>query len=339
MELKEVFYSNLRTHLYDIVDADKLNITIDRVMLALAPYELHQKCTDVVIYDNGDADMLKGFFIAKAAQGLSERSLLVYRDCLKRFIAEVGKHIKDINTDDVRIYLTKKRIDGSSASYIDTIRRYLSSFFKWLRRERMIDENPIERIPNIRVARKIERPFSEEQLESLRVAAKSIRNKCIIEFLYSTACRVDEMTKLNRQDIDFDNNQALVNGKGGKERFVYFSSRCKMLLLDYLKSRTDTLDALFVSDWSDWKSGSHGETQRISNSCVRDVTKKCGKIANIENCHPHRFRKTAATLAMKRGMKITDVQRMLGHSDIKTTTIYAITLDDDVKTAHEKYII
>ena len=337
MEAKEELYSSISESLFGVIKTQDISKVIDVVSLCLSSYEIERKCTDIVVYDFGDSDLLKKFFIAKATEGLSKNSLEAYRRTLSYCIGRIGKHIRDITTDDIRVLITSMRIDNKSTSYQNFVRRTFSSFFSFLSKEKLLDENPMLRIPSIKEQRKIKKAFSEEELERIRCNAGSIRNEAIVEFLFSTGCRISEMTSLNRDDLDLDNNQVQVLGKGNKYRMLYFSFRCRMLLIRYLESRKDDHEALFVSDFSKCPQISSG-VERIGKSGVERMVSKIGKKAGVSNVHPHRFRRTAATLALKRGMKITDVQKMLGHSDIKTTTIYALSSDDEVKREHEKFL-
>jgi site-specific recombinase XerD len=338
--MKEIFYSNLRTALYNVIPTNDINRVIDVVMQQMAKYDLQLKPTEIVVYDNGDADMLKRFFIAKATEGLTEESLKTYRRAIGQSLTQIGRHIKDIKTDDVRLLLASMRLTGKSAAYQNLIRRSLNSFFGWITKEGFIATNPMLRIASIREPKKVRLPFSEEELERLRQNAGSVRNQAIIEFLYSTGCRVSEMCALNIEDLNFVDSEVMVLGKGRKYRMVYFSPRCKVLLQEYITQRNDSEKALFVSDYSNCRGGlKKDKAERIGKSGIEVMMRQIGKRAGINDVHPHRFRRTAATLALKRGMKITDVQKMLGHTDIKTTTIYAISTDDEVKREHEKYLI
>lgn len=338
--MKEVFYSNLRTSLFDVIPTEYIQKVMDVVTQQMGKFDLKLKPTEIVVYDNGDADILKRYFIAKATEGLTENSLRAYRQTIGLSLSKIGKHIKDVETDDVRLLLASLRLEGKSAAYQNFVRRSLSSFFGWITKEEFINNNPMLRIPNIREPKKVRQPFSEEELERLRQNADTVRNKAIIEFLYSTGCRVSEMCALNIEDVNFIDSEVMVLGKGKKYRMVYFSPRCKVILQEYLNQRTDTEKALFVSDYSQMKGGiKKDKIERLRASGVEVMVRRIGNKANIKDVHPHRFRRTAATLALKRGMKITDVQKMLGHSDIKTTTIYAISTDDEVKREHEKYLI
>lgn len=338
--MKEIFYRNLRTALYGIIGTQDIPKVMDLVTQQMGQYDLKLKPTAIVVYDNGDADMLKHFFIAKATEGLTEGSLDTYRRAIGQSLSQIGRHIKDIQTDDVRLLLAGMRLSGKSAAYQNLVRRSLNSFFGWITKEGFIQTNPMLRIASIREPKKVRLPFSEEELERLRQNAGSLRNQCIIEFLYSTGCRVSEMVALNIEDLNFVDSEVMVLGKGRKYRMVYFSPRCKVLLQEYIKTRSDTEKALFVSDYSSCKGGLKKEkTERMGKGGIETLMRQIGKRARISDVHPHRFRRTAATLALKRGMKITDVQKMLGHSDIKTTTIYAISTDEEVKREHEKYLI
>lgn len=341
MDDKDIFYIKLRNELATIMPFEQVEDVINTVSIVLSQYDIQEKPHQLVVYDRGDNDLIRAFFVAKAAEGLTDNSLRLYRRTYEIVLSAIGKHIKDITTEDLRMYLTKLRFSGRTSSWADNVRRYLSSFFKWLRREGLIETDPCERINKIKSHPVAERPFTEDELEKIRVGARSTRDKAIVEFLYSTACRVNEVTMLNIDDIDFDNGRCQVLGKGNKYRWVYLSSRCKAILAEYLRSRTDNNPALFVTDYSAWHGESKADmpTMRLTNDRIRGIVKSIGKRAGVANVHPHRFRKTSATHALFRGMKITDVQRMLGHSDIKTTTIYAMTDDEEVQREHKKYIM
>lgn len=343
MEEKEQLYSNIKESLYGQIPTDEISKVVDIVASQLVNYDIVRKSTELVVYDFGDAELLKKFFIAKATEGLSERSLVSYKHTLGLCLRKIGKHIRDITTEDIRVLLAYYRINNRSTAYQNFVRRVFNSFYNWAVREKLLQENPVLRIPCIRQQLKLKLAFTEEDLEKLRDNAGSLRNEAMIEFLFSTACRVSEMTQLNRDDIDFENNQCQVLGKGNKYRMVYFSYRCNILLKKYLDSRTDDNEALFVSDYSAWKGGGMPAYRkelhtRLSKDSINQILHKIGKRAGVSDVHCHRFRRTAATLALKRGMKITDVQRMLGHSDITTTTIYALSNDEEVKREHEKYL-
>lgn len=339
--MKESVLSEIRDTLFGKIPTDEISTVIDSISFCLRNYEIMAKETSVIVYDNSDSQIISKFFIAKAVEGLCQSSLDYYRVILRAFILQVGKHIKEIVTDDIRVYLAYKKINECSDNTLNNIRRTLSSFFTWCTEEGIIERNPILRIKGVRQVKKLKKPLSEDDMENLRAMTKNKRNRAIIEFLFSTGCRVSEMTNVNRADVDWVNGQVDVLGKGRKYRTVYLSARCKIALQEYINSRTDTLEALFLSDYEGMCSQIKDTKQlsRISKGAVEIMLRNLGKKAGIPNVHPHRFRRTAATTALKRGMPIEQVQKMLGHESIQTTTIYAQSTNDEVKLAHEKYII
>lgn len=327
--------------LFGNVPNECIQTIIETVSLSLKDYDVSKKETSVIVYDDGDGMIMKKFFVAKAVEGLCGSSLAYYRTVLSAFFVRTGKHIKDITTDDIRIYLATKKLENLSDNSLNNIRRTLSTFFSWTTEENITEKNPVLRIKGIRQTKKLKKPLSEDEMEILRHGAKTKRDRAIIEFLFSTGCRVSEMVNINRNDIDLYNGQVDVLGKGRRYRTVYLSSRCKIALEEYLRERDDEIDALFISDYSGmknekfFKAGMH----RITKGAVEIMLRNLGRRMGIENVHPHRFRRTAATIALKRGMPIEQVQKMLGHESIATTTIYAQSSNDEVKTSHEKYII
>lgn len=341
MDEKEKYFGIIKTQLYDVV-GDNINAVMQIIEDSLLSYDLQLKPTSIVRYDDTDDFLLKKFFVGKAAQGLSDKTLTTYRTVLSLFFRNVNKHIKDVSTDDVRVFLTYARIRGKSANWANLVRRTLNSFYSYLIDEGDAVCNPARKIKKINGAKKVENALDDEQMELLRAKAKRLRDRAIIEFLFSTGCRVSEMTQLNRDDIDFENGVVVVLGKGGKYRRVFLSARCKIVLQQYLKERKDDNEALFVSSADDQRIIAimkNRGIQRLGNSGVESMVRNLGKKAGIEGVHPHLFRKSVATAALKRGMGITDVQRILGHSSINTTMIYAQVNDDDVRREHEKFII
>ena len=304
---------------------------------ALEPYALGQSQRQVVIYDNTDKGLVGRFFVAKAALGLSDKSLKKYRGTISVFLSKIGKHIKDITTEDVRLYLMKAKIRGCSSAYQNNIRLDLSSFFSFLHEEGLIETNPLSRIKKIRQETLIKEPFSENEVELLRHSASDKREKAIIDFLISTGCRVSEMTSVNRNEIDWKNSQILIKGKGSKFRIVYLNARAAVSLKSYLDSRDDTADALFVSQNST-TNGGVSNPARLSSDRIRHILHAIGEKAKVENVHPHRFRRTAATLALRRGMPIEQVAKILGHAKLDTTILYANSTQDDLAIAHRKFL-
>lgn len=327
-----------------VTDQGVLENVRNVVQAELAKYNISTRETALAIRENSDIDMVTRFFVAKTSAGLSARSLKMYSATLQRLFKRLSKNITQITTDDIRVLLTNMRMDGIELVSIDNDRRVLSTFFGWLYDEGFIKENPMKRIEKVKFQKKVKKAFTEEEMEMLRISAKSDRDRAIIEFLFSTGCRVTECEQLNIKDIDFALRECTVVGKGNKERRVFLSPRCAAILQLYLKGRKDKDPALFVAPFRWVKDVSTGKMvqekrpTRLLKSGIENVVRQAGKRAGIPNSHPHRLRRTCATLALRRGMPIEQVSKMLGHASIETTTIYASSTMEEVKQSHDKYL-
>lgn len=282
-------------------------------------------------FTDSNQSILSLFISSKKVEGCSEKSLKYYFSTIDNLLLKLKKNITDISTNDLRFYLSDyQEIKKSSKVTIDNIRRIFSSFFSWLEDEDYILKSPVRRIHKIKTPRIIKEILSDEEIEVLRDNCKEIRDLTLIEILISTGIRVGELVKINRKDINFHERSCIVTGKGNKEREVYFDARSKIHLTQYLKSRIDDNEALFVS-----LSKPH---QRLSIGGVENVLRKLGLKTQINKVHPHKFRRTLATMAIDKGMPIEQVQKLLGHVKIDTTMHYAMVNQANVKIAHRKFI-
>ena len=280
---------------------------------------------------SSNANLLKIFISVKEVEGCSNKTLKYYKEVLEKFINDIDKPIKEIVTDEIRHYLTNyKEQRGCSLTSIDNIRRVLSSFFKWLEDEDYIAKSPVRRIHKIKTLTQVKEAFSDEEIEKMREGCKNIRELAIIELLYSTGMRVGELVNLDIKDMNFAERSCIVLGKGNKQREVYFDVRTKLHVEEYLKTRDDENVALFVS-----KNKPH---QRLTSATIEFFIRELGRSLNIEKAHPHRFRRSFASLAIDKGMPIEQVQKILGHSQIDTTMQYAMVNQNNVKTSHQKYM-
>ncbi len=271
------------------------------------------------------------FISAKKVEGCSVKTLKYYRATIETMLFSINKGIKHIITDDLRDYLTNHQAErNSSRVTIDNIRRILSSFFSWLEDEDYIVKSPVRRIHKVKTGTNIKETYSDEALELMRDKCTELRDLAMIDMLASTGMRVGEMVLLNREDINFAERECVVFGKGDKERIVYFDARTKIHLQNYLNSRTDYNSALFVSLKSPY--------ERLQISGVEVRLREFGKKLNIPKVHPHKFRRTLATMAIDKGMPIEQLQKLLGHSRIDTTLQYAMVKQSNVKLAHRKFI-
>lgn len=278
-----------------------------------------------------NATLKDEFLSAKQVEGCSLRSLNYYGSTLDNLIKFVEKPFNQIETEDLRVYLSEyQKKNNASKQTIDNIRRILSSFFTWLEDEDYILKSPVRRIHKIKTLKPVKETYSDEALVQLRDNCKTIRDLAIIDMLSSTGMRVGELVKLNRVDVDFNNRECIVLGKGAKERMVYFDARTKLHLLNYLNSRKDENPALFVSLLEPHK--------RLEIPGVEIMLRKLGRELDINKVHPHKFRRTLATRAIDKGMPIEQVQKLLGHSKIDTTMEYAIVDQQNVKNSHKKFL-
>ncbi len=278
-----------------------------------------------------EVDYLEVFLSAKRIEGCSEKTLIYYKNTIQQMLDSIGKSVCTIVTEDLRTYLAEYQKEKQSSKVtIDNIRRIFSSFFSWLEDEDYIIKSPVRRIHRIKAASTIKETYTDEQLESMRDNCDNQRDLALIDILASTGMRVGELVLLNRDDISFDERECIVFGKGDKERMVYFDARTKIHLQNYLDSRTDNNEALFVSLKAPYN--------RMKIGGIELRLREMGKRLNIEKVHPHKFRRTLATVAIDKGMPIEQLQKLLGHQRIDTTLQYAMVKQSNVKIAHRKYI-
>lgn len=272
---------------------------------------------------------LRAFLDAKHIEGCSSRTIKYYQVTAEHMLSRVNVPIRKITTEDLREYLSEyQKINNCGKVTIDNIRRNLSSFFSWLEEEDYIIKSPMRRIHKIKVKQSVKNTISDEAIELLRDNCKCMRDLAMIDLLYSTGIRVGELVNLNTADINFEERECVVFGKGDKERKVYFDARTKLHLRKYLNERSDTNPALFVTlDYP---------YSRLKISGVEIRIRDLGNSLDLDKIHPHKFRRTMATRAIDKGMPIEQVQKILGHSQIDTTMRYALVNQNNVKESHRK---
>ena len=278
-----------------------------------------------------DQNAVAAFITAKRIEGCSEKTLNYYQKTIQAMLSSIGRDANQVTTEDLRKYLTEYQVQRKSSKVtIDNIRRILSSFFSWLEDEDFILKSPVRRIHKVKTAKVVKDTYTDEALELMRDSCKNARDLAIIDLLASSGMRVGEMVTLNRDDIDFNERECVVIGKGNKERLVYFDARTKIHLQNYLNRRTDSNPALFVALKS--------PHERLKIGGVETLLRELGRRLNLPKVHPHKFRRTLATSAIDKGMPIEQVQQLLGHQKIDTTMHYAMVKQQNVKLAHRKYI-
>jgi len=276
-------------------------------------------------------DAVVAFIAAKRIEGCSEKTLAYYRKTIVAMITAIGKQPQQITTDEIRQYLTSYQVQRKSSKVtIDNIRRILATFYSWLEDEDYIVKSPVRRIHKVKTAKVIKDTYTDEALELMRDHCESLRDLAIIDLLASSGMRVGEMVALNRDDLNFNERECVVFGKGSKQRLVYFDARTKIHLQNYLDSRTDDNPALFVTLRAPY--------ERLQIGGVELRLRQLGRRLSLPKVHPHKFRRTLATSAIDKGMPIEQVQQLLGHQKIDTTMHCAMVKEQNVKLAHRKYI-
>ena len=327
--MKQELITEVMQHMLPYLD----NAQMMQLRKAMEQALYHYEITNAAFKPEEDDsnDLIAMFLAAKRIEGCSEKTLKYYQTTIDAMALSLGKNVRHILTEDLREYLTEYQSrNQSSRVTIDNIRRILSSFFSWLEDEDHIIKSPVRRIHKVKTASSIKETYSDEELEKMRDSCEELRDLAMIVMLASTGMRVGEMVLLNRTDINFAERECVVFGKGNKERIVYFNARAKLHLQEYLDSRTDDDPALFVSLRAPHK--------RIQIGGIEHRLREMGKRLNIPKVHPHKFRRTLATMAIDKGMPIEQLQRLLGHQRIDTTLRYAMVKQSNVKTAHKKYI-
>lgn len=276
-----------------------------------------------------NAKMVQEFIATKKFEGCSNKTLEQYEYNVIKFLENIGKVATDVNKNDIKNYLSEyQNTHNVSNITINNMLRYITSFFNYLENEEIILINPARKIKSIKTEKVLKKALSDVEIEKIRQSTSNLRDMAIIETLYATGVRVSELCQMNKTDII--NDMAIVKGKGSKERKIYFSQKSMYYLNQYLQSRQDANEALFVSLKKPYK--------RITIESVETICRKLGKISYIEKVHPHRFRRTMATRALNKGMPIQEVQILLGHSKIDTTMIYCSVDEDNIKLSHKKYV-
>lgn len=326
--MKEEMMNKFMGLIYDKFDKPDLDTIRSCLLIAMEDYTVSPACTDLVEYQSTNPQILQAFLVSKKVEGCTDRTIKYYGETLNAFFREITAPVERMQTNDIRLYIAKRAMkDGVSTVTQNNELRIIRSFCAWCTAEDYMVKNPTLKIKKIKTEKRVKEAFDEMEIEKMRHTVWNKRDRAIIEVLLSTGARVGELKLLDRSDIIGDT--MVVYGKGKKEREVYLNAKAKFAIDIYLKSRTDDNDALFVTLDKPY------ERLKVSGFeiIVREVGKRCGVEA-----YPHKFRRTAATMALNRGMPIEQVQQMLGHEDVKTTLIYARTAQENLKMSHKKYL-
>lgn len=337
-------------HGIDVSDAK-----IDFYMI-LNNVEITSRSTEVAeLQGNRNEYLLKRFLVAKKVSGRTPRTIEMYAKSITSVLGEIGKTVEDITADDIRYYMALRlRRDGVSKVTVGNEIRPMSSFFGWLQAEEILQKNIMLKVERIKKQKTQKKALTETEVEKLRLYARGEREKLIIEMLLSTGCRVSELANILITDIDGE--QVLIHGKGEKDRYVYLNAKAMLTLESYMAKRTDRNPYLLPRmkgigeirhekrprrEYQDlWEEAENVcEEGHINMGTIESVTRRIAKRAGVERANPHKFRRTCATMALRRGMPIEQVSKMLGHESVETTQIYLDLSEDDLKQAHKKYVV
>ncbi len=329
--MKDVIIKSILDIIKEIIGQEQLSILQSTLEKKLSKVHILKVETEDETTVKKNSELLDAFLSAKKIEGCSDKTIHYYKTTIEHLFDALNKRIDKVETNDIRKFLANyQSTNNISKVTVDNIRRIFSSFFAWLEDEDYIAKSPVRRIHKVRTDTLVKEVLSDENLEILRDSCTELRDVAMIDLLASTGMRVGELVKMNIADIDFQERQCVVFGKGNKEREVYFNARTKIHLKQYIESRADSSPALFVS-----LSSPH---TRLTISGVEVRLRRIGKQCCINKVHPHKFRRTLATMAIDKGMPIEQVQKLLGHVKIDTTLHYAMVNQNNVKIAHRRYI-
>ena len=326
IEAKQMLLLDFSNELANILTVDGRDTVLCILSELLAKYELVQT-NNTEFYDMETDELLDAYISAKTIEGRSPKTLDRYKYIITKMMKSINIPVRKISVFHIRTYLTKEKQRGLSDRTLEGTREVLSAFFGWLHREGLINSNPISNLGTIKYAKVTRLPYTQVDIEKLKESCNNDRDRAIISFLLSSGCRISEVCALNRTDIDFDNKQCTVLGKGNKERIVYIDDITVLHLKRYLNSRKDEYEALFIGK----------NTKRLQPGGIRYMLKKVANKAEVSNTHPHRFRRTLATSLIDHGMPIQEVAIILGHDKLDTTMGYVYTDNKNVKNSYEKY--
>lgn len=329
-EVKNQLIYEIAEELIQKFDAEISMDILHIVNKHLYNYDVIEKTTALIPFDSKTERIIKMYIGTKRLEGKSKTTLEQYYREIRLLLTFLNCSIEEVTTNGIKMYLmTMKTERNLKNSTVENKRSYLNAVFSWVTGEKFIDINPCASIAPIKIKKEIRKSFSDEELKIIKDSCKNRpRDLAIVNFLYSTGCRVSELCSTNINNIDFKNKKVIVLGKGNKERYVYLSEETCNSIIKYLKTRQDNNEALFLSI----------RKNRISDDGVRYILHNIEKRTGIENIHPHRFRRTLATNLLNKGMAIQDVSRLLGHTNVGTTQVYYYQTDKKVESEFRKYL-
>lgn len=329
MDYRNEIVKSMEAELVHLVPSDLMPTISDVMIRILADYEITERCTDVAVLDDTNTKLLKRYCACLMVDGKSEKTVYQYSRAVQGLSDVIDKPYTEMTTYDIRYFLACEKQRGIANSTLENVRSMLSAFFQWMVNDEIIQKNPMATIGTIKVPDEIRKAFSDIEIDAMKSACHTRKERALVEFLLSTGIRVDELSKMDIADVNFaDLSVHIRHGKGNKERITYMSNVCAKRLGEYLRERKDDEVCLFLNK-------NYG---RIGTAGVRYILKEIEKRSGVENVHPHRFRRTFATRLANRGMSIQEIQRLMGHSKVDTTLRYVCIDDANIQASYKKYI-
>lgn len=353
--------NQLETEIMNLLFQYRQNLPFEdikaQITIILSNYEIEKRKTEIAILEeNKNAKYLALFLASKAAGGRTERTLHAYRNYLNKIFLSIGKNADEVTSDDIKLYLAKKlRIDKISKTSVDNERRALSTFYGWMQKNEYIQSNPMNKVETMKYAKPKKYAFTDMEIELLRGACRTERETMIIELLLSTWARVSELCNIRLDEIE--NDKIIVHGKGEKDRIVFLNAKAQLAIKNYLDKRGDDNPFLLprASECGNVAAFTKGRTRAISSKwyehpelvdkeqhcdkgTIESIIRKIGSRAGVKNTHPHRFRRTGATFALRGGMPFMTVSKLLGHANIAVTQVYLDISDEELENDHGKYV-
>lgn len=332
-DYRDTFLQEVGQKLLSTLDPEKIKDVVDKVAIVLGNYEITERCTDLVPVDPVNEKIIKQYIACLMVDGKSKATAYQYNRSIRRLLDFLNKDIADIGTYDIRFFLASEKDRGISDRTVENLRSNLSAFFTWLTIEEIITKNPMAKIKPISYPDEIRKDFSEVEIDKLRFACRTDRERALIEFLLASGVRVTELSEMEVQDVNFQTLDVhVIHGKGSKERMTYITPVAMEWVKKYIMGRPQA-DSKYLFYNED-----HHRHGNLKPGGIRDILHAIANRAKVNNVHPHRFRRTFATKLARRGMEVQEIQRLMGHSNINTTLQYICIDDESVKSSYRKYI-
>lgn len=336
----EKILENVINAMVPYLDSGQLEKLNNVLYIEFHGVEVVEQCTELsATGEDGDEAKIRMFLASKKAVNRQDATLRQYTREIRSMLDFLGKRLEDITGMDLRYYYGIMRERRHiKMSTMQTRLHYLSSFWDFLITEELVHSNPVKKVGLLKLEKTIKKPYSAEDMEALRSSCTTLRDRALVEFLYSTGVRVSEAAALNVGDIWMDRKELIVCGKGSKERRTYLTDSAKFYLRRYLQVRGKDEGVspeemkelpLFVT-----LDRPHG---RLTVAGMQYMLRGLGKRAGVKNVHPHRFRRTIATDLLNRGMPIEQVKEFLGHEKLDTTMIYCTVKEEGIQASHRKF--